>query len=109
VLVADLMEPVGRVFLKSEFGPIGDRWPCFSFTRKLVGDRLRAEYRPGRDIVIYVGTTDPKMTENPDHRSRLISAVSVRPNQILDTHKIVPETQWQATVAQFGEDRWPTT
>jgi hypothetical protein len=93
--------------LKSEFGPIGDRWPCFSFTRKLVGDRLRAEYRPGRDIVIYVGTTDPTMTENPDHRSRLISAVSVEPNQILDTRKIVPETQWQATVAQFGEDRWP--
>src|SRR5271170_4221872 len=77
-----------------------------SFTRKLLGDRLRAEYRPGRDTVIYVGTTDPTMTENPDHRSRLISAVSVEPNHILDTRKIVPETQWQATIAQFGEDRW---
>ena len=108
MLIADMMKPVGRVFLKSEFGPIGDQWPCFSFTRKLVGDHLRAEYRPGRDIVIYVGTTDPKTTQNPDHRSRLASwPVPIQPNQVLETRKIVPDDQWQASVAEFGQDRWP--
>jgi len=76
VLVSDMMEPGDRVFMKSEFGPIGDNWPCFSYTRKNVGQRLRADFQPGRDIVIYVGTTNPKMTKDPDHRSRIISAVS---------------------------------
>jgi hypothetical protein len=102
-----MMEPGGRVFMKSEFGPIGDNWPCFSYTRKNVGQRLRADFRPGRDIVIYVGTTNPKMTKDPDHRSRIISAVSIEPTQILETRKIVPEDQWLETVAEFGEDAWP--
>lgn len=107
VLVSDMMEPGGRVFMKSEFGPIGDRWPCFSYTKKNVGQRLRAEFRRDRDIVIYVGTTNPEMTENPDHRSRIISAVSIEPNHILETRKIVPEDEWTATIARYGENPWP--
>lgn len=105
MLVADMMRPEGRVFMKSEFGPISDEWPCFSFTKKSVGQRLRAEFRPGRDIIIYVGTTNPETTENPDHRSRLISAVSIEPNQILDTSKIVPEHMWEWSVSTWGE-KW---
>lgn len=105
--VADMMQPTGRVFMKSEFGPIGDNWPCFSFTKKNVGAKLQADYRPGRDIIIYVGTTNPETTEDPDHRSRLISAVSIEPNHILETRKIVPEDQWAATIAQYGENPWP--
>lgn len=105
MLVSDMMSPEGRVFMKSEFGPIGDDWPCFSFTKKSVGQRLRAEFRPGRDIIIYVGTTNPETTEDPNHRSRLISAVSVEPNQILDTSKIVPEKMWEWSVSTWGE-KW---
>ena len=105
--VSDMMEPAGRVFMKSEFGPIGDNWPCLSFTKTNVGKRLRAEFRPGRDILIYVGTTDKEMTVNPDHRSRLISAVAIEPNQILETRKIIPDYQWKQTVEQFGEGAWP--
>ncbi len=107
MLVSDMMDPGGRVFMKSEFGPIGDNWPCFSYTRKNVGQRLRADFRPGRDIVIYVGTTNPKMTKDPDHRSRIISAVSIEPTQILETRKIIPEDQWLETVMEFGEDASP--
>ena len=107
VQVSDMMESGGRVFMKSEFGPIGDNWPCLSYTKKNVGQRLQAEFRPGRDILIYVGTTDPAMTENPDHRSRLISAVAIEPNHILETRKIIPDYQWEQTVAQFGPNAWP--
>lgn len=65
--IHDMMQDQGRVFLKSEWGQIGDEWPCVSFTKKTVGDRLRAEFRPGRDILIYVGTTNAEFTEEPDH------------------------------------------
>lgn len=57
MLVSDMMEPGGRVFMKSEFAPIGDQCPCFSFTKKPVGKRLQADFRPGRDVAVYVGTT----------------------------------------------------
>lgn len=104
--VRDLMQPDGRVFLKSEWGPISDRWPCVSFTKKSVGDHLRAEFRPGRDVLIYVGTTSAETTEDPRHRGRLISAVVVQPNQVLETKKIVPPDAWRDAVARWGE-RWP--
>ena len=59
----------GKVFLKSEWAPISDYWPCVSFTKRSVGARLRQEFAPGRDMLIYVGTTNAELTENPDHRS----------------------------------------
>jgi hypothetical protein len=107
MLIADMMEASGRVFLKSEFGPIGEQWPCFSFTKKPVGRRLQSEYRPGRDIVVYVGTTSAETTEDPDHRSRILSALSIEPNHILETRRIVPEDVWATTIAQYGENPWP--
>jgi hypothetical protein len=105
--VSDMMRPEGRVFLKSEFAPISDNWPCFSYTKKTVGQRLQMDFRPGRDIAIYVGTTSAETTEDPAHRSRLISAVSIEPNHILKTSLIVPAEQWVQTVARFGENPWP--
>ena len=103
--IADMMKPEGRVFLKSEWGPISDYWPCVSFTKRSVGDRLRRDFVAGRDVIIYVGTTT-EMTQQPEHRSRLLSAVVLEPNQILETRKIVPPESWAAKVEEFG-DRWP--
>lgn len=100
------MKPDGRVFLKSEWGQISDEWPCLSFTKRSVGDWLRREYVAGRDVLIYVGTTSTEMTRSPEHRSRLISAVSIEPNQILETRKIVPPEVWANSNAKWG-DRWP--
>ncbi len=107
LLIADMMEPGGRVFLKGEFAPIGDQWPCFSFTKKPVGQRLQAEFRAGRDTIIYVGTTNPETTEDPGHRSRILSALSIEPNHILETRKIVPEEVWAGTIVKYGENPWP--
>ncbi len=104
--VSDMMKPDGRVFLKSEWGQISDEWPCVSFTKRSVGDRLRREFVPGRDVLIYVGTTSTEMTRLPEHRSRLISAVTIEPRQILETRKIVPPEVWANSNAQWG-DRWP--
>jgi hypothetical protein len=60
----------------------------------------------GRDVLVYVGTTSTEMTRLPEHRSRLISAVTIEPNQILETRKIVPPDVWANSNAQWG-DRWP--
>jgi len=106
MLVGDMMQPDGRVFLKSEWAPIADRWPCVSYKRSNVGLKLRSEFQPGRDVLLYVGTTDPRHTEDPDHRSRLLSAVVVQPGQELETRKIIPPETWAASVALHGE-RWP--
>ncbi|MBB57581.1 MAG: hypothetical protein CMM42_10170 [Rhodospirillaceae bacterium] len=101
------MKPDGRVFLKSEWGPIGDDWPCVSFTKKSVGDRLRTEFRPGSDVLVYVGTTNADMTQNPAHRGRLLSAVVIQPKQVLETRKIVPSEVWRNSIDRWGKDRWP--
>lgn len=42
----------------------------------------------------------------PEHRSRLISAVTIEPDQVLETRKIVPLDVWTKSNAQWG-DRWP--
>jgi hypothetical protein len=77
-----------------------------SFTRRSVGERLRRDFTAGQDVLIYVGTTDPTLTESAEHRSRLISAVTIEPNHILATRKIVPPDIWARSLAVWG-DRWP--
>lgn len=104
--VADLMRPDGRVFLKSKWAPISDHWPAVSFSRMSVGQFLSREFRPGRDILVYVGTSGPD-TENPDHKSRLLSAIVAEPNQILETRRIIPADSWTASVEAHGADKWP--
>lgn len=106
MILSDMMAPDGRVFLKSEWAQIGDGWPCLSFTKASVFRRLRAEFRVGRDVLLYVGTSGED-TDDPEHRSRLISAVVVQPNQMLETRKIVPPEAYALAMARFGVDRWP--
>lgn len=104
--VADMMKPNGRVFLKSEWGQISSDWPCVSFTKRSVGEKLRHDFLAGRDVLVYAGTTDPVTTEIPEHRSRLISAVTIEPNHILATGKIIPPNVWARSLEKWG-DRWP--
>lgn len=104
--ISEMMASEGRVFLKSEWAPINDYWPCVSFTKRSVGDRLRRDFVPGRDVLVYVGTTNPELTAQPEHRSRLLSAVVIERNQILETRKIVPAESWAASTKVHG-DRWP--
>jgi hypothetical protein len=103
--VADMMRSDGRVFLKSEWGPISDYWPAVSFTKRSVGIELSRKFQPGRDILIYVGTTSD-LTRDPDHRSRLISAVVPEPNRIHETRRIIPPESWAWSVEENG-GRWP--
>jgi len=106
VRVSDMMSSEGKIFLKSEWAPISDYWPCVSFSKASVGDRLRAEFKPGRDVLVYVGTTSAETTEDPEHRSRLLSAVVIEPNQMIPTRKIVPPQVWRQATDRWGE-RWP--
>lgn len=100
--VADMMRLDGRVFLKSVFGQVGTDWPCISFSRPSIGTKLRKESVPGRDVIIYVGTLNRMLTEDPDHRGRLIASVVIEPSQILETRRIISHELW----SKYGQ-RWP--
>ena len=92
--VADLIQTPGRVFLKSEGAPVADSWPCVAFTRRDACARLRDTFRTGHDVLLLVGTTDPAVTPERAHRSRLLSAVTIDTAHILDTETLVAAQVW---------------
>jgi hypothetical protein len=89
MILRDVVTPNGRIFLKSEWGPISDEWPAVSFSKRSVADRLRAQFNPDRDVILYVGTSG-QMTERAEHRRRLLSAVKVEPSRVYNTHNSRP-------------------
>jgi hypothetical protein len=105
MLLRETIAVDGHMFLKSEWGPISDDWPALSFTKRSVGDRLRREFDPARDIILYVGTSNPESTGNPLHRQRLLSAVKAEPNAIVETRLLVPVENWERSQREYGK-RW---
>jgi len=101
----DIIGENGRVFLKSEWGPASSDWPAVSFTKRSVGEFLRREFRPGRDLIVYVGTSSQLTTENPAHRQRLLSAVVIEPMQLLETRECIPPESWEEAQRNF-RGRW---
>jgi hypothetical protein len=95
----------GRIWVKSEWGPASDYWPAVSFSKRTVGDYLRQEFRPGRDVIVYIGTSNPATTERPEHRRRLLSAVNIEPKQILETRDCIPAESWEKAQMEF-RGRW---
>lgn len=92
----------GRLFAKSEFGPIHAGWPALSFSsRKVAGDFAQG-FRRGRDFVLAIGTSDPSSTEDPAHRSRVLSAATLEPKAPIGTNQVVPPADWEAAVAKWG-------
>ena len=108
VVLKDIIAPLGKIFLKSEWGPVSDEWPAVSFSKKSVGERLRAEFGPDRDILLYVGTGNPELTRKPEHRRCILSAIKVEPNAIYATRDLVPPASWAR--AQKGyRGRWESS
>ncbi len=93
--------PGGKVFLKSEWAPASSDWPAVSFSKRSVGVFLQREFRPGRDAIVYVGTSNPLTTEDPQHRQGLLSAVSVKPQQMLETRECIPAKSWERAQKDF--------
>jgi hypothetical protein len=104
--VRDLASTNSRFFLKSEWGPISERWPALSFSKRSVGDYLNREYNPARDFVVYAGTSNPKRTENPLHRQRLLSILITEPGEPIPTEKLVPQDSWQDALEKHDK-AWP--
>jgi hypothetical protein len=90
----DLIKPDGKIFIKSEWEPASATWPAVSFSKRTVGETLQREFQPGRDAIIIVGTLSP-VTTDEQHRGRLLSALSVEPNQILETKECIPAESWE--------------
>jgi len=101
----DLIKADGKVFLKSEWAPASESWPAVSYSKRTVGEFLQREFQPGRDAIVYVGTSNPLTTEDPQHRQRLLSVVSVEPNQILETRECIPAESWERAQRDF-RGRW---
>lgn len=105
MILKDVIAADGRIFLKSEWGPMSDHWPALSFSKRSVGDRLRRDFNPDRDVILYVGTGDPKSTGDPKHRRRLLSAVKAEPNTIHETRMLVPAASWAEAQRDY-RGRW---
>jgi hypothetical protein len=105
MLLSDIVPPDGRIWLKSEWAPASDDWPAVSFSKRSVGETLRREFLPNRDILIYVGTSNPQFTEDARHRQRLLSAVRIEPKQLLETRDCIPDGSWERAQRDF-RGRW---
>lgn len=105
MILGDVIPQDGTIWLKSEFGPADEDWPAVSFSKRTVGELLRREFRPGRDIILYVGTSSPKTTKDPRHRQRIMSAVSIEPQHIVETRDCIPAEAWEAAQQEF-RGRW---
>lgn len=105
MLVSDLVKPSTRLFLKSEWGPVSDEWPAVSFSKRAVGRKIRSVYTPGRDFLIYVGTTNPANTPDPAHRSRLLSLASIDHRTEYKTWELIPPESWEYAQREYA-DRW---
>ena len=105
MVLGDLVGPETRLFAKSEWGPAGALWPALSFSQRGVANRFGSIYTRGRDLVITVGTGNPKDTLDPTHRQRLMSIVDVAPNIIVATGDLVEPETWRRA-QQTHPDRW---
>lgn len=103
--LGDLISGDGRIWMKSEWAPASERWPAVSFSKRSVGERLQLEFRPRRDLLIYVGTNKPHFTKDPRHRKRLMSALSIEPKQLLETRECIPAASWDEAQRDF-RGRW---
>ncbi len=103
--VSHMMQSDGDVLIKSEWGPLDQNWPCVSFSKKSAEEMLRG-LMPGRDILIFVGTSG-RQTEKPEHRSRLLQAVTVDPYQVFETRQLVPAERHHLLTDEKGRPRWP--
>ncbi|WP_156447333.1 hypothetical protein [Bradyrhizobium yuanmingense] len=105
MVLEDIVGPDTRLYAKSEWGPAGPLWPALSFSQQGIANRFGGIYTRGRDLVITVGTGNPKDTLDPAHRQRLMSIVDVAPNIIVATGELVePETWKRAQLTHPG--RW---
>jgi hypothetical protein len=105
MILGDLIDHDSRLYAKSEWAPAGAQWPALSFSQRGVANRFGSIYTRGKDLVITVGTGNPRDTLDPAHRQRLMSIVDVAPNIIVATGDLVePETWKQAQ--QTHPDRW---
>ena len=100
-----LLESGGRLYAKSEFGPVHDGWPAVSFSQHKIAADFSRGFRRGVDFLLFVGTTDPKSTKDPAHRSRVLCAATLEPNAPVSTNQIVPAAEWAEAVAEWG-NRW---
>ena len=105
MLLGDLIGPTTRLYAKSEWAPAGPLWPALSFSQRGVANRFSSIYTRGTDLVITVGTANPRDTQDPVHRQRLLSLVDVEPNIIVNTAELVDPETWRRA-QQTHPDRW---
>ncbi|HEX3365773.1 HNH endonuclease [Phenylobacterium sp.] len=106
VTLRKLLGDEGQLFAKSEFAPVDPSWPALSFTHRKIADDFTQHFNSQRDFVLVVGTSDPKSTENPAHRSRVLSVATLNENGPTATQDVISELAWKQAVQKWGRPRW---
>lgn len=105
--ISDIMHPDGKIFLRSEYGRIGEKWPCIAFRLLSELEWLADHYEEGRDIVLGTGTINGKNTREPTYRGKILSAAIIV-TRCASTQEIVPPESWQDHCRRHhGEPIWP--
>jgi hypothetical protein len=105
--IADIIPPDGRIFLRPEFGRIGQPWPCIAFRLLSELEKLASEYKEGRDIALGTGTVNPENTRDPTYRGKILTAAMVEA-RYAPTQEVVPPASWAHHCrVHGGEPQWP--
>jgi hypothetical protein len=91
--IRDITTSESKLFLKSEYGPMGSGWPVVAFTATALKNKLEREYRTGRDFIIYTGTYGPQTLDEGD-RGRLLSVVEINTTKTYRTADVIPPESW---------------
>jgi hypothetical protein len=83
MVLSEVLGKDARIWVKSEWGPASEEWPAVSFSKRSVGETLRKELVPGRDAVLYIGTSNPATTETPHIGSDFFPPSTLSPSSCL--------------------------
>jgi hypothetical protein len=85
--IGDLLEKGSRVYLKSEYGPVSEKWPAVSFSSDIYARQLGAAFDAEKDLIIFAGTQKEPTPEV--ERGRLLCAMRVFSSEPIDSGLLV--------------------
>lgn len=93
IKIGQISKPQSNFYLKSEYAPISETWPILAYSSLQVKHKVQRYYQPINDFILTVGTST-KETEDPEHRSRLLSLVVVDKTKVFPTKACVSPKEW---------------
>jgi hypothetical protein len=90
MILRDIASAETKVFLKSEFGPLGPHWPVVAFTKPAFKTGLQKRYVTGRDFIVFAGTAGEETRQLGD-RGKLLSVAEIDTTKTYPTYNFISE------------------